>query len=303
LRRAARNHVRGARALKSFDVRLVTCASHPSPDPDLPLLAAALRGAGHAVDIADWRAGGIDWGAAGVTVIRSPWDYVDHLDEFLAWAAHVSDRSDLWNPLALLRWNTHKAYLLDLYERGAPVVPTVVLLGGSAASLDAICDARGWNSVVVKPAVASGGKGAQRVGVGEPAAQAHLDELLAAGDVLVQQYVPAIEDEGEWSVVLVDGQLGHVLRKRPADGDYRVHEEWGGRTERVEPSAGLTELATRVCTVLPAPALYARIDIVSLGGQWHVMEVEATEPTLWLHLAPDTTQLLAGAIGARVSQG
>jgi hypothetical protein len=32
------------------------------------------------------------------------------------------------------------------------------------------------------------------------------------------------------------------------------------------------------------------------------MEVEATEPTLWLHLAPDTTQLLADAIGARVSQ-
>jgi hypothetical protein len=302
LRRAVRNHVRGARALNPIDVRLVTCASHPSPDPDTPLLAAALTGAGYAVDVADWRDGGVDWSAARVTVIRSPWDYVDHLDEFLSWAARVSDVSDLWNPLALVRWNTHKAYLLDLHERGAPVVPTVVLLGGSAASLDGICDVRGWNSVVVKPAVASGGRGAQRVRVGEPDAQAHLDELLQAGDVLVQQYVPDIESQGEWSVVLVDGQLGHVLRKRPADGDYRVHEEWGGYTERVEPSAGLAELATRVCAVLPTPALYARIDIVSLAGQWHVMEVEATEPSLWLHLAPDTTELLAGAIEARVSR-
>ena len=57
-----------------------------------------------------------------------------------------------------------------------------------------------------------------------------------------------------------------------------------------------------MCAVLPAPALYARIDIVSIGGQWHVMEVEVTEPSLWLDLAPDTTQLLADAIGARVSQ-
>jgi len=267
------------------------------------LLAAALAGAGYAVDVTDWRDPDVDWAAARVTVIRSPWDYVDHLDDFLAWAALVHDVSDLWNPLELVRWNTHKAYLLDLHERGAPVVPTVVLLGGSAASLDGICDAQGWNAVVVKPAVASGGKGARRVNVGDPDAQAHLDDLLRDGDALVQQYAPAIEREGEWSVVLIDGRIGHVLRKLPADGDYRVHEEWGGRTERIEPSAGLAELATRVCSVLPAPALYARIDIVSLGGQWHVMEVEATEPSLWLHLAPDTTRLLADAIASRLSLG
>ena len=54
-------------------------------------------------------------------------------------------------------------------------------------------------------------------------------------------------------------------------------------------------------SVLPASPLYARIDIVSLNGQWHVMEVEATEPSLWLHLAPDTTRLLADAIAARLS--
>jgi glutathione synthase/RimK-type ligase-like ATP-grasp enzyme len=266
------------------------------------LLAAALIGAGYAVDVVDWRDRAVDWAGARVTVIRSPWDYVDHLDEFLAWAEQADADSDLWNPLALVRWNTHKSYLLDLHSRGAPVVPTVVLLGGSAAALDGICDAQGWNSVVVKPAVASGGKGARRVGVGDPDAQAHLDDLLQHGDVLVQQYVPAIEQEGECSVVLVDGELGHVLRKVPAHGDYRVQEEWGGRTERIDPSDGLVELATRVCTVLPAAPLYARIDIVSIGGLWHVMEVEATEPALWLHLAPDTTRLLADAIGSRVSR-
>ena len=116
----------------------------------------------------------------------------------------------------------------------------------------------------------------------------------------MQQFVPAIETEGEWSVVLVDGRVGHGLRKRPAAGDYRVQEEWGGNTERVEPTAGLAELATRVCAVLPAPSLYARIDVVSIGGHWHVMEVEAIEPSLWLHLAPDTTRLLADASGRTI---
>jgi glutathione synthase/RimK-type ligase-like ATP-grasp enzyme len=245
---------------------LVTCAELPAPDPDTPLLAAALRDAGRAVDVRDWRDPEVDWSEASVTVLRSPWDYIDHLGAFLDWAAEVDRVSELWNPLELVRWNTHKAYLLDLRARGAPIVPTVVLLGGSAASLDGICDAQGWNAVVVKPAVASGGKGAYRAEVGDNAAQLHLDELLDAGDVLVQQFVAAVEDDGEWSVVLVDGVVAHGLRKRPASGDYRVHEEWGGSTELVEPSASLAELATRVSATLPAPALYARIDIVSIGG-------------------------------------
>jgi glutathione synthase/RimK-type ligase-like ATP-grasp enzyme len=117
--------------------------------------------------------------------------------------------------------------------------------------------------------------------------------------VLVQQFVPTVEHDGEWSVVLVDGRVGHALRKRPAPGDYRVQEEWGGSVERAEPSATLVELATRVYEVLPTPALYARIDIVSIGGHWHIMEVEVTEPYLWLERARDTTELLADAIASR----
>jgi glutathione synthase/RimK-type ligase-like ATP-grasp enzyme len=265
------------------------------------LLAAALTKRGLAIDVVDWRDPTIDWSTAAVTVVRSPWDYVDHLTEFLEWAARVSAVSALWNPVELLRWNTHKAYLLDVRERGAPVVPTVVLLGGSAASLEAICDAQGWNAVVVKPAVASGAKGARRAEGGDAGAQAHLDDLLAQGDVLVQQFVRTIEHDGEWSVVLVDGRVGHALRKRPASGDYRVQEEWGGTAERAEPSATVAELATRVYEVLPTPALYARIDIVAIDGNWHIMEVEVTEPYLWLELAPDTTELLADAIAARTS--
>jgi glutathione synthase/RimK-type ligase-like ATP-grasp enzyme len=234
-------------------------------------------------------------------VLRSPRDYIDHLPEFLAWAERVSAASDLWNPLELVRWNTHKAYLVDLGARGAPIVPTVVLLGGSAASLDGICDAQGWNVVVVKPAVASGAKGARRADVGDPDAQAHLDALLAEGDVLVQQFVAAVEEEGEWSVVLVDGRVGHAVRKQPAPGDFRVQHEWGGRAELATASASVAELATRVVEVLPAPALYARIDIVAIADRWHVMEVEVTEPALWLDLAPGTTRLLVDAIGARLS--
>ena len=272
------------------------------PDLDTPLVAEALDRGGYRVDVADWRDDSVDWSAARVTMLRSPWDYVDHLGEFIAWAEGVSGVSALWNPLELVRWNTHKSYLLELHARGAPIVPTVVLLGGSAASLDGICDAQGWNAVVVKPAIASGGDGARRGAVGDAALQAHLDALLVAGDVLVQPYASAVEQDGEVSIVLFDGRFSHALRKRPGAGEYRVQEHHGGTTELVDPNPGLVELAERVCGILPAPTLYARIDLVSLGAKWHVIEAEVTEPSLWLDLAPpEATGRLVDALLSRVA--
>src|SRR5437588_6792814 len=129
----------------SVDVRLVTCAELPVEDPDTPLLTTALRAAGATVELTDWRDPAVDWSDARLTMLRSPWDYMDALDEFVAWIRKAGGLTQLWNPPALVEWNVHKAYLLDLENRGAPVVPTRVLLRHTAASLDAICDAQGWN--------------------------------------------------------------------------------------------------------------------------------------------------------------
>ena len=51
--------------------------------------------------------------------------------------------------------------------------------------------------------------------------------------------------------------------------------------------------------MLPAPALYARVDVVELAGRLHVLEVEVTEPRLYLELAPadaGATERLVAAI-------
>jgi glutathione synthase/RimK-type ligase-like ATP-grasp enzyme len=283
------------------DVCFVSCGALPAPDPDTPLLVDALRARGCSAEVADWRDPTVDWSDAAVTVLRSPWDYSDARDEFVAWAERTAAVSALWNPAALVRWNTHKAYLLELASWGPPVVPTVVLLGGSTAALDGIAAVKEWDVVVVKPAVGVGAYGAGRFLAGDPAAGAHLDALLREGDALVQPFVSSIELDGEVSVVLVDGRVTHAVRKVPAVGEFRIHEHWGGRTELVAPTPALVELAERVLDVLPWPTLYGRVDVVAIDGMWHVMELEATEPSLWLDLAPaSVTGRLADAIVARL---
>ena len=55
------------------------------------------------------------------------WGYHKHFDRWCA----VLDRFEaqdarVRNPVPLLRWNSDKSYLAELYEKGVPVVPTEV---------------------------------------------------------------------------------------------------------------------------------------------------------------------------------
>src|SRR5579871_5151045 len=147
-----------------MDVAVATCRVLPESDPDMAPLLAALRARGlsaHAVPWDDPALG--DREVARLTVIRSTWNYTEHLDAFLAWVERTATRSSLWNPAATIRWNAHKGYLLDLEARGIPVVPTVLVRRGEATPLEGIMRGRGWDEVVVKPAVSAGSRRTIRV--------------------------------------------------------------------------------------------------------------------------------------------
>jgi glutathione synthase/RimK-type ligase-like ATP-grasp enzyme len=269
---------------------------------DTPL-EAALSARGARLHAPRWDDDTVDWSAFDVAVVRTAWDYPGRRDEFVAWAARAGGATSLWNPAEVLRWNTHKSYLIELEERGAPVVPTAWLARGDRADLTALLAARGWQRAVVKPAVASGSDGLRRVGSsdreGSVAAQAHLDALLAEGDVMVQPYLDAVEREGEVSVVLVDGAPTHVVRKTPTVGEFRIQEQFGGRYERIGLDGDGAEPAALGRWILEASGhdfLYARVDLLrDENGAWQLAELEVTEPDLYLALAPDVGTVLADA--------
>ena len=89
-------------------------------------------------------------------MLRSTWNYTEHLDEFLAWATRVSQVTRLVNPVEIIEWNTDKRYLADLAARGIPVVPTVFVAPGEEVPPDAVA-----GHVVVKPSVGAGSRGAK----------------------------------------------------------------------------------------------------------------------------------------------
>ena len=86
--------------------------------------------------------------------------------------------------------------------------------------------AHGWVDAVVKPAIGGTARHTLHVGrVGLASAREHLRALVAGEDVLVQQFAAAVVAGGELSIVAVAGAVTHVVRKRPADGEWRVQAE------------------------------------------------------------------------------
>ena len=78
------------------------------PRPDV--LVAALEARGVKGHVVVW-GGPFDWSTVPLVLVRSPWDYVRHLDAFLSWAEEVDRATVLVNPLRVLAWNSHKSYL------------------------------------------------------------------------------------------------------------------------------------------------------------------------------------------------
>lgn len=246
-----------------------------------------------------WSRPDVDWAAYDAAVLRSTWDYVDHLGEFLEVAASI-DRSPctLLNPLGAVHWNADKHYLDDLDRIGVPIVP---LLRGTPADAERLLESvehAGWTELVLKPAIGVGGSGVMRTDAAGLADV--LGELAPRTEVMVQPFASAILDEGELSFIFLGGSLSHALRKRPASGDFRAHGIYGGTVEATDADPADVAQVEAMLARLPFELLYARFDVVRLDGRLAVLELELIEPMLYLDRAPGSAGRLADATIARL---
>lgn len=272
------------------DVLLVTCAALPDGEDDGELLLDALAAREVTARWVAWDDPDVAWAEAPLVAVRSPWDYVGRLGEFLAWARKVGSATRLVNPAPVLEWNTDKAYLLDLAAAGLPVVPT-----RTARTPEELEQAVGlWGTTVVKPRVGASGQGVAVAEVGAPL------PAPEPGPWVVQPLVSSIHDEGETSVFVLGGQVRSAVRKLPGAGEIRVHEEYGGRTVPATAGAAAAELAGSVVRaaeqLLSAELPYARVDLMRWKGSLVVSELEVTEPGLYLDVLPENADAFAETV-------
>ena len=299
---------------------LATCAELPDLDPDDQLLRDALVERGIGVDAAVWDDPTIDWASYQHVVVRSTWDYTERQAQFVDWTRRVEQTSELLNPADVIAWNTDKTYLADLEERGLPIVPTIWLDPATNMTSRAINSRLpAFGEFVIKPTISAGSRDTGRYDASATQqrmlAITHAKNLMAVGrHVMLQRYLRGVDTVGETGLVFLDGVFSHVVRKsallsgpfRPADLDGALYR--GEVIAPREPSTDEREVGDRVVAALAEifpearqPFLYTRVDVIpDDDGTPVILEVELTEPSLFLGYAPGSAERAADAIAARL---
>jgi hypothetical protein len=286
-------------------IALVTARDARDLDEDLPPLFAALTRAGAAVRVVDWDDGGTDWSHFDLALLRSTWDYSMRLPEFLAWAERASQSTHLVNPLPMVRWNTDKHYLGELMHAHVRTVPTIFVEPGESAAqaMNEFLVQHAATEFVVKPAVSSGARDAQRYGRRElDAATVHVERLQETNcSIVLQPYLDRVDADGETALIYFGGRFSHAVRKGPllrrGEGPTRALFAPEHITPRVP---RLDELRTgeRALGAIPfATPLYARVDLIrDADAAPRVLELELTEPSLFFAHAAGSVERFAALV-------
>ncbi len=284
-------------------VLLATSSAFADLTEDDQLLQAALLARGIDARPAVWDQRSVAWESAALVVLRSVWDYHLRLAEFLAWLGQVEPLVTVLNPPALVRWNAHKSYLRELGRAGIPVIETEWFSGGTGVTppradpdgVRARCQARGWNDVLVKPAVGASAHATRRF-VDLAEAERFTAEVRVSGDVMVQPYLPEVAAQGERSFVFVAGAHTHTVQRTSTLVTGIVAADRG---TPVAPRREELALAHTVLARIPSerPPLYARVDLVETRSRgWLLLELELIEPTLFLAHCSGAVAAMADAV-------
>ena len=290
-------------------IALVTAAAARDLDEDLPPLESALRNAGVEVAVAEWDRPQ-DWGRFEIALLRSTWDYPQRLAEFFDWAAAVSTKTRLLNPLEVVKWSSDKHYLRELVRAEVPTVLTRFIEPGESAQwrIAELLSEPGVDEFVVKPAIGAGSRDAQRFGPEEKDdAAEHAQRMLQEQrSVMLQPYLSRVDEYGETALIYFEGKFSHAIRKGPL-----LKRKEGPTTElfaketitaRV-PDAAELRVGARAIQAMPFETpLYARVDLIrDEKGEPVVLELEMIEPSLFFPFAGGSAERFAAAVVRRAT--
>ncbi|OWY37613.1 hypothetical protein CEK28_16430 [Xenophilus sp. AP218F] len=266
------------------------------------LVAAALQAQGLSACRKAWDDPDFDWSQARSLLFRTTWDYFERYAEFAPWLRRVARQCRLFNAAELIAWNLDKRYLVELAERGVDAVPTRYIETGERRSLAELVAASGWEELILKPAVSGNARHTYRFRAEQSASlECVYGELIEREALLLQPFQPQVLEQGELSLMVMDGRYSHAIRKTPKPGDFRVQDDHGGSVHPHAASAEEIAFAEAAVRAVPFDVLYARVDLIrDDAGRLALMELEMIEPELFFRFRPQAAEQLAAGLARRL---
>src|SRR6185295_14425746 len=208
-------------------------------------------------------------------------------------------------PLPVIRWNTDKHYLAALAGAGVPTVPTAFIEPGqdSAQAIEVFLSLHESREFVVKPAIGSGSRDAQRHLVTARAAiEEHIERLVQAGrSALIEPYLNLVDTHGETALIYFAGRFSHAIRKGPMLrlGEQPTENLFAAETITARtPTPQEIHVGEQALRAIPfGTLLYARVDLIrDAADRPCVLELELTEPSVFLVHEAGSAERFARAI-------
>lgn len=263
-------------------------------DRMMDALRAPFADLGMQVIDVDWADQTQDWASYGAVIIGTTWDYWDHAEEFLRTLDKIEQQTRLFNSAQLVRWNSHKSYLKDLAEEEVRVIPTLWIDQVDDAAFRNAFEALGSDDLVFKRQVGAGADGQFRLSPTDPRPE-------MPHPMMVQPFMPKIQEEGEYSFIFIYGSFSHALLKQAKAGDYRIQSTYGGVETAITPSDEDLADAAAILDILREIPLYARVDMLrGDDGRLLLMELELIEPYLYPLEGKRLGRMMAMAVRMRL---
>ncbi len=262
------------------------------------LVMKALEKQGLEVARMAWDDPTYDWASTKYILFRSTWDYCDRFDEFSKWLDIARKQTKLLNSEKLIHWNIDKHYLQELEEKGVRCAPTLFIEMGQQTSLQTLYTTYNLNETVLKPAISGGARHTYKLQKNTlKKYESIFQDLIAKEAMLLQPFQYNIVEQGEISLVLIDGRYTHAVLKVAKAGDFRVQDDFGGSVHPYEASKEEIAFAERVVEACDPKPIYARVDIFRDNeNALALAELELIEPELWFRHHPVAADILAKAI-------
>ena len=251
----------------------------------------------------DWSDNKFDWKQTRYAIFRTTWDYSDKFDTFIKWFEKTKRETLFINSKEIILWNLNKSYLQELSKKGINIAKTIFVEEKQKITLEDLFKNSQFNEAIIKPSVSGAARDTFKITKkNHKKFESNFQKLIKKESFLFQEFLKDIQIFGEISIILIDGEYTHAVRKIAKKGDFRVQDDHGGTVEVYNPVKEEIEFAKLCVSKCPSQPIYARVDLIydnkkniSLG------ELELIEPELWFRNNAKSAKLLAKKISNLVS--
>jgi glutathione synthase/RimK-type ligase-like ATP-grasp enzyme len=278
-------------------IALLTCEKLPDLTPqDRPLITELAKHDITATAVI-WDDPSINWSDFDYLIFRNTWDYFEKETEFNLWLDQIEKLGiKTLNPIAIIKKNKHKFYLQEMERQGIKILPTLFIDKTTNLNLKELMPSH-WKKAVLKPAFSAGSYLTEVFEAADVEKTNTQYKIIASEkDLLLQQFMPAIQTVGETSFIFFNKKFSHAINKKPVPGDFRIQVQFGGIYRLTHPDDELIAKAQKIVDTFTGKLLYARVDGIVIDNELHLMEVECIEPDLYFNVSEGSLERFVNAI-------